>query len=64
MLVLTSFECQPDKWGRTPIHSDGFAVHYGQIMRVTDVASIPGELQERFREHVLIDDVLQLQGTQ
>ncbi|OIQ69564.1 hypothetical protein GALL_488300 [mine drainage metagenome] len=42
--------------------SEGFVVHKGSTARIDNVASIKGTSQERFREQLVTDGVLQLQG--
>lgn len=62
---LELFYCKgPDASGVGEYTSEGFVVHRGSIARLENVASIKGTSQERFREQLLTDGVLQLQGKQ
>lgn len=59
------FYCKgPDANGVGEYTSEGFVVLKGSTARVGNVASIQGSSQERFREQLVTDGVLQLQGTQ
>lgn len=59
------FYCKgPDASGVGEYTSEGFVVHKGSTARVGNVASIQGTSQERFREQLVTDGVLKLQGTQ
>ncbi len=59
------FYCKgPDASGVGEYTSEGFVVHKGSTARKDDVASIKGTSQERFREQLGTDGVLQLQGKQ
>jgi len=57
------FYCKgPDANGIGEYTSEGFVVHAGSTARVSNVASIQGTSQERFREQLVTDGVLKLQG--
>ena len=59
------FYCKgPDASGVGEYTPEGFVVHKGSTARLGNVASIQGTSQERFREQLVKDGVLQLQGTQ
>ena len=59
------FYCKgPDANGVGEYTSEGFVVLKGSTARVGNVASIQGSSQERFREQLVTDGVLQLQGSQ
>ena len=59
------FYCKgPDASGVGEYTSEGFVVHKGSTARVGNVASIQGTSQERFREQLVTDGVLKLQGSQ
>lgn len=59
------FYCKgPDASGVGEYTSEGFVVHKGSTARIGNVASIQGTSQERFREQLVTDGVLLLQGTQ
>lgn len=59
------FYCKgPDASGVGEYTSEGFVVHKNSTARVGNVASIQGTSQERFREQLVTDGVLKLQGTQ
>ena len=63
--VRELFYCKgPDASGVGEYTSEGFVVHKGSIARLDNVASIKGSSQERFREQLVTDGVLQLQGKQ
>lgn len=62
---LELFYCKgPDASGVGEYTSEGFVVHKGSIARLDNVTSIKGTSQERFREQLATDGVLQLQGKQ
>lgn len=57
------FYCKgPDANGVGEYTSEGFVVHKDSTARVGNVASIQGTSQERFREQLVTDGVLALQG--
>ncbi|MBK9444037.1 MAG: GIY-YIG nuclease family protein [Comamonadaceae bacterium] len=57
------FYCKgPEANGVGEYTSEGFVVHKGSTARVDNVASIKGTSQERFREQLVTDGVLLLQG--
>jgi hypothetical protein len=59
------FYCKgPEANGVGEYTSEGFVVHKGSTARIDNVASIKGTSQERFREQLVTDGVLQLQGKQ
>lgn len=59
------FYCKgPGASGIGEYTSEGFVVHKGSTARIDNVASIKGTFQERFREQLVTDGVLQLQGRQ
>jgi hypothetical protein len=59
------FYCKgPDASGVGEYTSEGFVVHKGSVARIGNVTSIQGTSQERFREQLVTDGVLRLQGTQ
>ncbi len=59
------FYCKgPDAGGVGEYTSEGFVVYKGSTARIDNVASIKGTSQERFREQLVTDGVLQLQGRQ
>lgn len=59
------FYCKgPDANGVGEYTSEGFVVHKGSTARIGNVASIQGTSQERFREQLATDGVLQQHGSQ
>ncbi len=59
------FYCKgPDASAVGEYTSEGFVVHKGSTARIGNVASIQGTSQERFREQLVTDGVLKLQGVQ
>ena len=59
------FYCKgPEANGVGEYTSEGFVVHKGSTARVGNVASLQGTSHERFREQLVTDGVLKLQGTQ
>ncbi len=57
------FYCKgPEANGVGEYTSEGFVVHKGSTARIDNVASIKGTSQERFREQLVTDGVLLLQG--
>jgi hypothetical protein len=59
------FYCKgPEASGVGEYTSEGFVVHKNSTARVGNVASIQGTSQERFREQLVTDGVLKLQGAQ
>lgn len=59
------FYCKgPDANGVGEYTSEGFVVHKGSSARIDNVASIKGTSQERFREQLVTDGVLTLDGAQ
>lgn len=59
------FYCKgPEANGVGEYTTEGFVVHKGSTARIDNVASIRGTSQERFREQLVTDGVLQLQGKQ
>jgi len=59
------FYCKgPEAYGVGEYTSEGFVVHKDSTARVEIVASIKGTSQERFRQQLVTDGVLQLSGSQ
>lgn len=59
------FYCKgPDASSVGEYTSEGFVVHKGSTARVSNVMSIQGTSQERFRERLVTDGVLKLEGVQ
>ena len=59
------FYCRgPDANGVGEYTAEGFVVHKGSTARIGNVSSIQGTSQERFREQLVTDGVLKIQGAQ